>query len=78
MSAEYDIIIIGAGHNGLTAAAMLAKKGRKVLVLEKRAIIGGIAAGEEFHPGYRTVGLLHDTACVRRDIVSELDLGRHG
>ena len=53
---KYDVIVIGAGHNGLTTAALLAKQGRKVLVLERRQITGGIAAGEEFHPGYRTAG----------------------
>jgi phytoene dehydrogenase-like protein len=75
---KYDIIVIGAGHNGLTAAALLAKQGRKVLVLERRRIIGGVAAGEEFHPGYRTSGLLHDTSQVRAQLVNTLDLKSHG
>jgi phytoene dehydrogenase-like protein len=74
----YDVIIIGAGHNGLTAAALLGKAGRKVLVLERRRIIGGLAAGEEFHPGYRTAGLLHDTSQVRARLVRALDLKSHG
>ena len=75
---RYDVIVIGAGHNGLTAAALLAKRGRKVLVLERRDIIGGLAAGEEFHPGYRSGGLLHDTTGVRAEVVRQLELGKHG
>lgn len=78
MSKSYDIIVIGGGHNGLTAATTLARKGKKVLVLEKRNILGGIAAGEEFHPGYRTTGLLHDTTGVRAAVVKELNLEKHG
>ncbi len=74
----YDVIIIGAGHNGLTAAALLAKQGRKVMVFERRSIIGGLAAGEEFHPGYHTGGLLHDTSQIRARIVRTLDLKSHG
>jgi phytoene dehydrogenase-like protein len=78
MSDRYDVIVIGAGHNGLTTAALLAKRGRKVLVLERRDHVGGLAAGEEFHPGYRTAGVLHDTTRVRRWIVDELRLRNHG
>ncbi|MCI0656122.1 MAG: FAD-dependent oxidoreductase, partial [Acidobacteria bacterium] len=58
----YDVIVIGGGHNGLTAAALLAKAGRKVLVLERRDRLGGLCAPEEFHPGYKMPGVLHDTA----------------
>lgn len=75
---KYDIIVIGGGHNGLTAATILAKKGKKVLVVEKRDILGGIAAGEEFHSGYSTTGLLHDTSGVRSDVVSDLQLQKFG
>jgi phytoene dehydrogenase-like protein len=77
-SCKYDAIVIGAGHNGLTAAALLAKQGRKVMALERRSIIGGLAAAEEFHPGYHTAGLLHDTSQVRTRIVRALDLKSHG
>jgi phytoene dehydrogenase-like protein len=77
-SSAYDVIVIGAGHNGLTAAALLAKQGRKVLILERRSIIGGLAAGEEFHPGYQSCGLLHDTGQVRARVVRALDLKSHG
>jgi phytoene dehydrogenase-like protein len=74
----YDVIVIGAGHNGLTAASLLSKQGRKVLVLERRNVIGGMAAGEEFHPGFRTSGLLHDTSQVRPYVINALDLKTHG
>jgi phytoene dehydrogenase-like protein len=75
---KYDIIVIGGGHNGLTTAVILAKKGLKVLVVEKRNVLGGIAAGEEFHPGYSTTGLLHDTSGVRPEVVKNLQLEKHG
>jgi len=75
---KYDIIVIGGGHNGLTAATLLAGKGKKVLVVEKRKVLGGIAAGEEFHPGYSTAGLLHDTSGVRVDVIRKLQLEKYG
>jgi phytoene dehydrogenase-like protein len=78
MSKTYDIVVIGGGHNGLTAAIALAKMNKKVLVLEKRPILGGIAAGEEFHPGYSTTGLLHDTNGVRPQVIKELNLEKFG
>ncbi|MCP4204406.1 MAG: NAD(P)/FAD-dependent oxidoreductase [bacterium] len=78
MSERYDVIVIGAGHNGLTTAALLAKTGRRVLVVEARDRIGGLAGGDEFHPGYRHTGLLHDTSAVRPWVVEDLDLDRHG
>jgi phytoene dehydrogenase-like protein len=77
-SNRYDVIIIGAGHNGLTAAALLAKGGRKVLVLERRSSIGGLAVGEEFHAGYQTDGVLHDSGQIRARIVKSLALKSHG
>ena len=52
MPAKYDAIVIGAGHNGLTAAAYLARAGRKVLVLERRHVVGGAAVSEEIFPGF--------------------------
>ena len=75
---KVDVIVIGGGHNGLTTATMLAKKGKSVVLLEKRNILGGIAAGEEFHPGYSTSGLLHDTSAVRSNVIKELGLEGHG
>lgn len=75
---KYDIIVIGGGHNGLTTATILAQKGKKVIVVEKRDLLGGIAAGEEFYPGYSTTGLLHDTSGVRSQVVKDLQLEKHG
>ncbi len=78
MSERYDVVVIGAGHNGLAAAALLAKGGRKTLVVERREVVGGLAASEEFHPGYRSAGVLHDTSAVRPWVVEALELKRHG
>ena len=64
MSAAYDAIVIGAGQNGLAAAARLAAAGKKVLVLEGRDAIGGLAGAVEFHPGHRVPGILHDEGLV--------------
>jgi phytoene dehydrogenase-like protein len=75
---RHDVIVIGAGHNGLTCAAYLAKAGRDVIVLEAREAVGGLAGGEEFHPGYRHAGLLHDTTGLRPAVVDELGLKGHG
>jgi len=71
-------IVIGAGTNGLTTAALLARAGRDVLVLERRDVIGGLAASGEFHPGYRSAGIFHDTTLVRPHVVERLALVRHG
>lgn len=74
----YDIIVIGAGHNGLVAACYLAKAGLKTLVLERREMVGGASITEEFHPGFRCSTLAHSTAPFFSQITNELDLARHG
>jgi phytoene dehydrogenase-like protein len=71
-------VVIGGGHNGLTAAAWLAKHGAEVVVLEAREALGGLCASEEFHDGYSVPGVLHDTRGVRPAIVDALGLERHG
>ena len=78
MTGTWDAIVIGAGHNGLVAAAYLAKAGRRVLVLERREVIGGCAVTEERWPGFRVSTAAYVNSLFRPSIVRELDLARHG
>ena len=73
----FDAIIVGAGHNGLVTAAMLAKAGKSVLVLERRNVVGGICVTEELQPGIK-VNSLVSGGFLRPDITKNLDLARHG
>jgi phytoene dehydrogenase-like protein len=73
-----DVIVIGAGVNGLVAAAYLARGGRRVLVLERRPTLGGLCSTEEFHPGFRANMCTDDPGWVPAAIVKELELERHG
>src|SRR5438105_15576487 len=73
-----DVIIVGAGHNGLVAAFYLAKAGFKPLVIERREQPGGAAITEEFHPGFRCSTLPHSAGPLRPDVVRDLRLERHG
>jgi phytoene dehydrogenase-like protein len=75
---HYDALIIGAGHNGLVTAAYLAKAGLKVLVLERRAVLGGTAATEEVFPGFKFDTVFHSLGGLRPEIVRDLDLVRYG
>ena len=75
---KYDAIIIGGGHNGLTTAAYLARAGRKVLVLERRPVLGGAAVTEEVFPGFRFSVCSYVVSLLRPEIIRELDLPRHG
>jgi phytoene dehydrogenase-like protein len=74
----YDIVVIGGGHNGLTAAAYLARAGRKVLVLERRHLLGGAAVTEEVFKGFRFSVCSYVVSLLRPEIIRELDLPRHG
>jgi phytoene dehydrogenase-like protein len=75
---NHDVIIIGGGHNGLVAAAYLAKAGLKTLVLERGEIVGGGSVTEEIHPGFRCSTLDHSTGPLLPQVVRDLDLKRHG
>jgi phytoene dehydrogenase-like protein len=76
--ASYDAIVIGAGHNGLVTAALLARAGKRVLVLEQRPVLGGAAATEPVFPGFQVSTGAHDAHLLRPEVVSGLDLRRHG
>jgi phytoene dehydrogenase-like protein len=75
---HYDVIVIGGGHNGLISAAYLARAGRKVLVLERRHVVGGAAVTEELHPGFKYSVCSYVVSLLRPEIIRELDLPRHG
>jgi phytoene dehydrogenase-like protein len=76
--ATYDAIVIGAGHNGLVASAYLAKAGKRVLVLERRERAGGILDTIEIAPGVRAPGIVHTIGRLRRSVIDDLGLVRHG
>lgn len=78
MAAARDVVIIGAGHNGLVAACYLAKAGYKPLVLERRDVVGGGAVTEEIHPGFQCPTLAHTAGPLVPKLVSDLGLERHG
>lgn len=74
----YDALIIGGGHNGLVCAAYLAEAGLKVLVLERRDVVGGAAVTEEFHPGFRNSVAAYTVSLLNPKVIADLDLHRHG
>ncbi len=78
MAARYDAIIIGGGHNGLVAAAYLARAKKKVLVLERRHVLGGAAVTEEVFPGFKFSVCSYVVSLLRPEIIRELELSRHG
>ncbi len=78
MATTYDAIVVGAGHNGLTCAAYLAKAGRKVLVLESRDSIGGATASEEIYPGFTFSTCSYVVSLLRPQIIRDLELSKHG
>src|SRR3984957_9595141 len=73
-----DVVIIGAGHNGLVCAAYLAGAGRKVLVLERRELVGGCAVTEEIWPGYHVSTAAYLTSLLQERVISDLELERFG
>jgi phytoene dehydrogenase-like protein len=78
MTRSYDAIIVGGGHNGLTCAAYLAKAGRKVLVLERRHLVGGAAVSEEKYPGFKFTVCSYVVSLLRPEVIRELELAKHG
>src|ERR1700749_3707879 len=75
---ETDVVIIGAGHNGLTCAAYLAMAGLRVTVVEGRTVVGGAAVTEEFHPGFRNSVAAYPVSLLNPKVIADLRLADHG
>src|SRR5450755_4234517 len=75
---RFDAVILGGGHNGLTCAAYLAGAGLSVCVLERRAVLGGAAVTEEFHPGFRNSTASYTVSLLNPKVIRDLRLAHHG
>src|ERR1700754_4830602 len=75
---ETDVVIIGAGHNGVTCAAYLAKAGLRVKVVERRKVVGGAAVTEEFAPGFRNSVAAYTISLLNPKVIADLQLHDHG
>src|ERR1700756_2225182 len=78
MAGKYDAIIIGAGHNGLVTACYLARAGWKVLVLERRYVVGGACVTEEVFPGFKVSTAAYVNSLFRKEIIRDLRLADYG
>src|ERR1700757_627475 len=78
MTSTYDVIVIGSGHNGLVCGAYLARSGLRVLVLERRNIVGGAAVTEEFSPGFRASRFSYVMSLLHPRIIRDLELNSLG
>src|SRR3989449_9146842 len=78
MSGSYDIIIVGGGHNGLVTGAYLARAGMRVLVLERREMVGGACVTEELWPGFKVSTASYVNSLLRPEVIRDLELRRHG
>src|SRR6185369_5094226 len=75
---RFDAVIVGGGHNGLTCAAYLAAAGLSVCVAERRAVVGGAAVTEEFHPGFRNSTASYTVSLLDPQVIRDLRLEEHG
>src|SRR4029077_5861359 len=75
---ETDVVIIGAGHNGLTCAAYLARAGLRVKVVERRKVVGGAAVTQEFHPDFRNSVAAYTVSLLNPKVISDRGLAAHG
>src|SRR5436190_9639766 len=78
MTDRCDALVIGAGHNGLTCACYLAAAGLSVTVVERRAVVGGAAVTEEFHPGFRNSTASYTVSLLNPKVIRDLRLAEHG
>src|SRR5688572_15005140 len=74
----YDALIVGGGHNGLVCACYLAAGGMRVCILERRAVVGGAAVAEEFHPGFRNSTASYTVSLLHPKVIRDLNFARHG
>src|SRR5688500_1652916 len=78
MDKPLDVLIIGAGHNGLTCACYLAAAGLSVRVVERRSVVGGAAVTEEFFPGFRNSTASYTVSLLNPQVIRDLRLAEHG